>query len=253
MPGLRWPLLAAFIVVPHGRSSVAWFSLVALLAIVVLSRVGHWYRDLRRLAQAKRRAAPGHPALSRSTIVFSLAILMLLIFSKYFYLASLNSYYTFYLIHKFHLSVQAAQLHLFVFFGRSRTWHHYRRTCGRPIWTQMRDLVLDPWCAPIHAHAAWRQSILDRGTFSVVIGLVLSSAFSAILVYAQELVPGKVGMIAGIFFGFAFGMGGLGAAVLGEVADLTSIDFVYRLCAFLPLLGIFTAFLPNLERRRRAA
>lgn len=109
------PLLAAFIVVPHGRSSVAWFSLVALLAIVVLSRVGHWYRDLRRLAQAKRRAAPGHPALSRSTIVFSLAILMLLIFSKYFYLASLNSYYTFYLIHKFHLSVQAAQLHLFVF------------------------------------------------------------------------------------------------------------------------------------------
>ena len=245
------PLLAAFIVVPLGRPSVAWFSLVALLAIIVLSRVGHWYREQRRRTQAKRKAGIIHPTLAPSKIAFSLAILMLLIFSKYFYLASLNSYYTFYLIHKFHLSIQTAQLHLFMFLAAVALGTIIGGPVGDRfgrkyvIWFSILGLLPFTLMLP-GANLFW------TAVLSVVIGLVLSSAFSAILVYAQELVPGKVDMIAGIFFGFAFGMGGLGAAVLGEVADLTSIDFVYRLCAFLPLLGIFTAFLPNLERRRLA-
>jgi FSR family fosmidomycin resistance protein-like MFS transporter len=244
------PLLAAFIVLPHGQGSVAWFSLAALLAIAVLTGVSSWYK---RHAAAKTRSGSASEirhALSSRRLALALAVLMALVFSKYFYLASLTSYYTFYLISKFHLTVRDAQLHLFLFLGAVALG----TIIGGPVGDRIgRKYVI--WCSIVgvlpftlllpYANLRW------TSVLSVVIGLVLASAFSAILVYAQELVPGKVGMISGLFFGLAFGMAGVGAAVLGKLADLTSIAFVYHVCAFLPLIGLLTAFLPNLERPRR--
>ncbi len=248
------PLLAAFIVVPHGQSSIAWFSLAALLAIAVLWNVGRWYSS--HLSQRRARAhfqGTKHPELSRRKIAYCVAILVTLIFSKYFYMASIGTYFTFYLIHKFQLSVQAAQVHLFIFLGAVALG----TLAGGPIgdrfgrkyviWFSILGVLPFTLMMP-YANLFW------TGVLSVAIGMILSSAFAAILVYAQELVPGKVGTIAGLFFGFAFGMGGLGAALLGQLADAQGIDYVYKVCAFLPALGILAALLPNLEtavNRRR--
>jgi FSR family fosmidomycin resistance protein-like MFS transporter len=248
------PLLAyAFIT---GQSSIAWFSLLALLAIVLLTNIGTWFRnhsihlpkpvtlDPARLASLE--SAPPHAVLAPKKVAFALAVLVALMFSKFFYLASLMNYYTFYLMGKFHLTLQNAQLHLFLFLAAVAAGTFI----GGPVGDKIgRKYVI--WCSILgilpftlvlpYSNLFWT-SIL-----SVVIGFTLASAFSAILVYAQELMPGRIGMVSGLFFGLAFGLGGIGAAFLGKLADLTSINFVYHVCAFLPAIGILTAFLPNLE------
>ncbi len=246
------PLLAAFIVLPRGQTSIGWFSLAALLAIVVLAKVGAWYKTHAAAhASSRPKNKEGHANLSSRQVAIAIAILIALIFSKYFYLASLTSYYTFYLIAKFHLSVQSAQMHLFIFLGAVAAG----TIVGGPIGDRIgRKYVI--WCSILgvlpftlllpYANLFWTRVL------SVAIGLILASAFSAILVYAQDLVPGKVGMISGLFFGFAFGMGGVGAALLGQLADRTGIAFVYQVCSFLPVIGLLTGFLPDLENRRRA-
>ncbi len=246
------PLLAAFIVLPAGQRSIAWFSLGALVAIAVLTRVGGWYKAHRRAIAASHVVHAAAPRLPRRKIAVAMGVLMALIFSKYFYLASLGSYYTFFLISKFHVSVRSAQVHLFIFLAAVAAG----TVIGGPVGDRVgRKYVI--WCSilgvlPFTLLLPYA-SLFWTGVLSVIIGLVLASAFSAILVYAQELVPGKVGTISGLFFGLAFGMAGIGAALLGELADLTSIEFVYRLCSFLPALGALTAFLPNLEPTRASA
>jgi FSR family fosmidomycin resistance protein-like MFS transporter len=245
------PLLAALIVVPHGQSSILWFSILAFLAIVVLSRLGFWYKahlfSLKRKPKAKHFESTIH--LSKNRITLSVIILLVLIFSKYFYLASMTSYYTFYLIHKFYVSVQTSQLYLFAFLLAVAAG----TILGGPLGDKFgRKYVI--WFSILGAapftlilpHA----SLFFTCVLSIFIGVIIASAFSAILVYAQELLPGKVGMVSGLFFGFAFGMGGLGSAVLGMLADKTSIEHVYNLCAFLPLIGLLTAFLPNLKQKK---
>lgn len=243
------PLLAAWIVVPHGRGSVAWFALAALLAIVVLLQVGRWYRA--HLAESAKRpvaveTAPRHPP---GMIAHTLGVLFALIFSKYFYLASLSSYFTFYLIHHFGLSVRSAQLHLFAFLFAVAAGTLIGGPVGDRIGRKAVIWVSILGVAPFTLALPY-VGLTATGALSVVIGLILASAFSAILVYAQELIPGRVGAISGLFFGVAFGMGGIGAAVLGHLADLHGIEFVYKLCAFLPLLGVLAAFLPDIEPQR---
>jgi len=244
------PLLAAFFILPRGRGSIAWFALAALLAITLLISVGLWYQRggfLKRhaAAQAKHRAS----ALPTAGVVRAMAILLVLIFSKYFYMASITSFYTFYLISRFHVSVQSAQVHLFLFLGAVAAGTLVGGPVGDRIgrkyviWGSILGVLPFTLALP-HANLAW------TGVLSVVIGLILASAFSAILVYAQELIPGRVGTVSGLFFGFAFGMGGVGAALLGRLADLTSIGYVYQVCAFLPVLGLLAAFLPNLDQTR---
>lgn len=246
------PLLAAFVVLPAGRHSIAWFSCVALLGILILTQVGHWYKE-HRTPKVPGRATThaSRPAISRGRTVLAVSVLVALIFSKFFYMASLSSYYTFYVIHKFHVSVRDAQLQLFVFLGAVAVG----TIVGGPVGDRFgRKLVI--WVSILgvfpftlmlpYANLFW------TGVLTVLIGLILASAFSAILVYAQELVPGKIGTVSGLFFGLAFGMGGVGAALLGQLADHTSIDFVYQICSFLPLIGLLTAFLPNVEPARRA-
>lgn len=244
------PLLAALIIVPHGQSSILWFSLLAFLAIIVLGRLGFWYKahlfSLKRKTRSKQSHAAEH--LSKSRITISVIILLVLIFSKYFYLASMTSYYTFYLIHKFHVSVQTSQLYLFAFLAAVAVG----TILGGPLGDRFgRKYVI--WFSILGAAPFSlllpHVSLFFTCVLSIFIGLIIASAFSAILVYAQELLPGKVGMVSGLFFGFAFGMGGLGSAVLGMLADRTSIDYVYNLCAFLPLIGLLTAFLPNLKHK----
>ncbi|MDQ3199177.1 MAG: MFS transporter, partial [Verrucomicrobiota bacterium] len=241
------PLLAALIVVPHGQGSVLWFALIALLGIGVLSGVGRWYGQ--HLAEVKARPAPPPAAVPISRQVWwALAILGVLIFSKYFYLACLTSYYTFYLIHKFHLSVQGAQLHLFLFLfavaAGTIAGGPIGDRYGRKLVIWVSILGVAPFTIALpYANLFW------TGVLTVVIGLILASAFSAILVYAQELVPGKVGLISGLFFGFAFGVAGIASALLGALADRTSIEHVFYLCSFLPLIGLLTAFLPNMRRK----
>jgi FSR family fosmidomycin resistance protein-like MFS transporter len=242
------PLLAAFIVAPRGQSSIAWFSVAALLGIAILSRVGSWYKS----HMAERAKVPvRRPAVERAAgsgrIAGALAILVALIFSKYFYLASIGSYFTFYLMHKFGVSVQSAQIHLFVFLGAVALGTIIGGPVGDRIgrkyviWGSILGALPFTLALP-HANLFW------TGVLVVPIGLILASAFSAILVYAQELVPGRVGMISGLFFGLAFGMGGIGAALLGHMADRTSIEYVYNVCAYLPAIGLLTAFLPDVER-----
>jgi FSR family fosmidomycin resistance protein-like MFS transporter len=243
------PLLAAFIVARHGQRSIAWFGIAALLGIVVLSRIGVWYRAHGITAGKPKKERTTGLALSRRQVAFAIAILIALIFSKYFYLASLSSYYTFYLMNKFHVTVQHAQLLLFLFLGAVAAG----TIIGGPVGDRFgRKLVI--WCSiagvlPFTLVLPYA-NLLWTALLSVVIGVIIASAFSAILVYAQELVPGKIGMISGLFFGFAFGMGGIGAGVLGELADHTSIEFVYHVCAYLPVIGFLTAFLPNIDGRR---
>jgi FSR family fosmidomycin resistance protein-like MFS transporter len=241
------PLAAAFVVLPRGQRSVAWFSAAALLAIVVLWRVGGWYR--RRRASAAGAAAvrgPTHAPVPLGQVRLALVVLIVLVFSKYIYLASLTSYYTFYLIHRFGVSVQTAQLHLFWFLGAVAAGTIIGGPVGdrigrkRVIWGSILGVLPFSLALP-YVGLMW------TGVLSVIIGLVIASAFSAILVYAQELLPGRVGMISGLFFGLAFGIAGIGAAVLGHLADSTSIEFVYHLCSYLPALGLLTGFLPDLE------
>lgn len=241
------PLLAALVVVPYGQRHILWFSFAALLGIAILTVVGRWYREHLRLGltRAVQRAAT-HRALPRRTVGISITILLALVFSKYFYLVSMTSYYTFYLIGKFHVSVQQSQFLLFIFLGAVALGTIVGGPVGdrigrkRVIWVSILGVAPFSLALP-HANLFWTVIL------SVVIGLVLASAFAAIVVYATELVPGRVGMIAGLFFGSAFGMAGIGAAALGKLADLTSINFVYQVCAFLPLIGLLTGFLPDLE------
>lgn len=249
------PLLAAF-VLTKGRSNILWFSFIALFGIVLLAKIGSWTRKCNPYSSGSIAIDPDHFSptatgvprivLPQTRVAFCLLVLLALMFSKFFYLASLTSYYTFYLINRFHISVQNAQLYLFVFLGAVAAG----TIVGGPVGDKIgRKYVI--WCSILgvlpftlilpYANLVWT-SIL-----SVVIGLILASAFSAILVYAQELVPGRIGAVSGLFFGFAFGMGGVGAALLGKLADKTDINFVYHVCSFLPAIGILTAFLPNLE------
>ncbi len=241
------PLAAAFIVLPQGQRSVAWFALAALVGIVLLARVGAWH-SRHHLQKARRAPVKQQLSLSRGKVVGSLAVLIGLIFSKYFYLASLTSYYTFYLIERFHVSVWSAQIHLFVFLAAVAVGTIAGGPIGdrigrkRVIWFSILGVLPFTLVLP-HANLFW------TGVLTVPIGLILASAFSAILVYAQDLVPGKVGMISGLFFGVAFGMGGLGAAVLGELADTVGIVRVYALCAWLPIIGVLAALLPDVVPR----
>jgi MFS transporter, FSR family, fosmidomycin resistance protein len=247
------PLLAAMIIVPYGQSHIIWFSLVALLAIVVLLSVGRWYKvnSHRIKSKAKNAGLSTHPVFSKTKVGLSIAILLVLIFSKYFYLASMTSYYTFYLMHKFHVSVQTSQYHLFIFLAAVAAGTIIGGPLGDRfgrkyvIWFSILGVAPFTLLLP-HVNLFW------TGVLSVFIGVILASAFSAILVYAQELLPGKIGMISGLFFGFAFGMGGLGSALLGALADHTSIEYVYKVCAFLPLIGLLTGFLPNIRAPRKA-
>jgi MFS transporter, FSR family, fosmidomycin resistance protein len=245
------PLLAALIVLPHGKESLAWFGLVALLAIAVLWNVGGWYHRNHVAPATRGRASSAAGAVPAGRIAWPITILVILIFSKFFYLASIGSYYTFFLIQKFHVSIESAQIHLALFLGAT--------ALGTLLGGPLGDRVGRKWIiwgsilgvAPFtlmlpYADLAW------TGILSVVIGLVLASAFSSIVLYGQDLMPGRVGMVSGLFFGFAFGAGGLGAAVLGVVADHYGIEFIYRVCAFLPLLGIVAAFLPTPSSRASA-
>ena len=240
------PLLVAFIVVPRGESSIAWFSLIALLTIILLIPVSLWYRAH---LSPKAKAGPMHAAkspVSPQKVRRSIAILVALIFSKYFYLSSINNYLIFYLISKFHVSLHDAQIHLFLFLASVAVGTFVGGPVGDRvgrkyvIWVSILGVLPFTLLLP-HVNLFWTT------TLTIIIGLVLASAFSAIVVYAQELLPGKVGMIAGLFFGLAFGMAGLGAALFGRLADLTSIGFVYNVCAYLPAIGLLTAFLPNLQ------
>ncbi|MEN6543917.1 MFS transporter [Parvibaculum sp.] len=247
------PLLAAFIVIQKGQASVAWFSIAAMLGIVLLWNVGGWYkRNAAPIAKKPTQGTANSEALPTRRIRMAIAILLLLIFSKYFYLAGFTSYYTFYLIEKFHISVESAQVLLFVFLGAVAAGTIIGGPLGDRfgrkyvIWASILGVLPFTLILP-HANLFW------TALLSVPIGVILASAFPAIIVYAQELMPGRVGTVSGLFFGFAFGMGGIGAAVLGELADMTSIDFVYQLCAFLPALGLIAGFLPNPDAARRAA
>jgi MFS transporter, FSR family, fosmidomycin resistance protein len=242
------PLLAAFVVLPHGQRGVAWFSLLAMLAIVLLMQVSKWYKvRLLHLLKAPAKRTAHAEVLPRRKVALAIAVLIALVFSKYFYLASFSSYYTFYLIARFHVGVRSSQIHLFAFLGAVAAG----TLVGGPIGDRVgRKTVI--WCSILgilpltlllpYANLFW------TGVLSVIVGFVLASAFPAILVYAQELVPGRVGMISGLFFGFAFGMGGIGAAILGRIADATSILFVYKLCAYLPAIGLLAGFLPGKSR-----
>lgn len=241
------PLLAAIIVLPNGQGAIAWFALAALVAIAVLWQIGNWYQRqfLSRPAAVKKMATVVGP-VSHRLVVRAIVVLLILIFSKYFYLTSITSYYTFYLIHHFGVSVQSSQIHLFVFLfavavGTLAGGPVGDRIGRKPvIWVSILGVAPFTLLLP-HVDLMW------TGILTFIIGLVIASAFSAILVYAQELMPGKIGAVSGMFFGFAFGMGGIGAAVLGVVADSQGIEFVYRICAWLPLLGVLTVFLPTIE------
>jgi FSR family fosmidomycin resistance protein-like MFS transporter len=268
------PLLARFL---RGQASIAWFSFAALLGIVMLSDIGAWVKRRRAMESdpnpiplaghvtssvssgltpsvspgvttgiSSGGAAHPHLVLPRRKVMMSLAVLVALMFSKYFYLASMGTYYTFYLMDKFHLSIKSAQFHLFVFLGAVAVGTFFGGPVGDRmgrkvvIWYSILGVLPFTLLLP-YANLFW------TGILSVVIGLILASAFSTILVFAQELVPTKVGTISGTFFGLAFGLGGIGAALLGKLADATSIRFVYQVCSFLPAVGILTAFLPNLN------
>jgi MFS transporter, FSR family, fosmidomycin resistance protein len=245
------PLLAALVVVRYGQSHIAWFSILALTAIVVLIRIGKWYQqNMHRIKpKAKGTVINFHPEIPRRTVGISIAILLVLIFSKYFYLACMSSYFTFFLIDKFKLSIQSSQVHLFLFLFSTAAGTFLGGPLGDKfgrkyvIWFSILGV------APFTLFLPY-MDLFWTTVFSIFIGFILSSAFSAILVYAQELLPGKIGMVSGLFFGFAFGMGGLGSAVLGALADHTSIHYIFHVCGFLPLIGLLTGFLPDLKKKQ---
>jgi FSR family fosmidomycin resistance protein-like MFS transporter len=245
------PLLAAFVVVPYGQSSIAWFALASLLGIVILYRVGNWYKQLQaRTASATKSDAP-IMTLPRQRVAWALTILTILVLSKNAYMAGLSSYYTFYVIEKFGVSVQMSQILLFAFLGACALGILFGGPFGdrfgqkAMIWFSIIGVIPFTLALP-YANFEWTIIL------TIVIGLIMSSAFSNIVVFAQELVPGRVGMIAGIFFGFAFGMGGIAAALLGIVADAKGIEYVYHACSYLPLIGLLTVFLPSTKTKRAA-
>ncbi|MFS2071485.1 MFS transporter [Pseudomonas sp. CT11-2] len=240
------PLLAAAIIIPYGQGNVAWFGLFALFALFVLYRISRWYANHLNLFKLKQGQAATH-GLSKGRVISALVVLGLLVFSKYFYMASLTSYFTFYLIEKFDLSVASSQLHLFLFLGAVAAGTFFGGPIGdrigrkAVIWFSILGVAPFTLLLP-HVDLFW------TSVLSVVIGFILASAFSAIVVYAQELVPGNVGMIAGVFFGLMFGFGGIGAALLGHLADIRGIEYVYFLCSFLPLFGVLAIFLPRTKK-----
>jgi len=246
------PLLAAIIVAPFGQFNVIYFSIAALVAIVVLYRIGGWYKPKALRAQVLKRnkVEVEKSSYPRKTVIWSVTILLILIFSKYFYMASITSYYTFYLMDKFSVSVQSSQIHLFLFLfavaAGTMLGGPIGDRVGRKyvIWASILGAAPFALLLP-YADLFW------TSVLSVIIGFVLASAFSAILVYAQELLPGNIGLVSGLFFGFAFGMGGIGSALLGQLADMTSISYVYYICSFLPLLGLIAGFLPNLDHNKK--
>jgi MFS transporter, FSR family, fosmidomycin resistance protein len=246
------PLIAAWIIIPQGQPSLVWFAIGALIAIAVLARVGAWYKRQHIDRPMPRHAAATLRPVSSRRVAWSIAILVLLIFSKYFYVASITSYFSFYLIERFHVSVRSAQLHLFIFLLGMALGTLFGGPLGdrigrkRVIWVSILGIAPFTLILPY-------VDLLWVGILTFIIGLILSSAFSAIVVFAQELMPGNVGAVSGLFFGFAFGIGGIGAAVLGGLADHHGIEFVYRVCAFLPLLGMVAAFLPDIENGRHDA
>lgn len=243
------PLLVALIVVPNNQHYIVWFAIVAILALFVLSRIAVWYQN-HLMLRAKKKVEIILPDLSQTKIVLSVSILLVLIFSKFFYMASISSYFTFYLMDRFQLSIQDAQFHLFLFLASCAIG----TLIGGPLGDRFgRKYVI--WFSVLGAAPFTLLlpyvDLFWTGILSVVIGIIISSAFPAILVYAQELLPKKLGMVSGLFYGFAFGMGGLGSALLGNLADHTSIDYVYHLCAYLPLIGFIALFLPNLKRKEK--
>jgi FSR family fosmidomycin resistance protein-like MFS transporter len=244
------PLLVAFVVAPHGQSYVIWFVLAGVLGIMILSRIAVWYANHMSLrTSGKAGLEEDKMQLSNRKITISIIVLLLLIFSKFFYMASMSSYFTFYLISKFGLSVQDSQFYLFLFMASVAAGtliggplgDHFGRKYI--IWFSILGAAPFTLLLP-YANLFW------TAVLAVIIGVVIASAFSAILVYAQELKPGKVGMISGLFFGFAFGMGGLGSAVLGYIADKTSIEYVYTISSYLPLIGVLAYFLPNIQKKK---
>lgn len=245
------PLLAALIVVPHGQLHIVWFGLAALIAITLLIRVGRWYKaHLAWRTVNKTSLSPEfRPQLSRGRVVASVIILLVLLFSKYFYTAGLTSYFTFYLIDQFQVSIQQSQVYLFIFLAAVAVGTILGGPLGDRfgrkyvIWFSILGAAPFTLLLP-HASLFWTVAL------SAIIGVIISSAFPAILVYATELLPGKLGLVSGLFYGFAFGMGGLGSALLGNLADHTSIRYVFEICAYLPLIGIITAFLPRIGRQR---
>lgn len=246
------PLLAAWIIVPYGQRSILWFTLVALIAITILRRVGKWYKNyLLRVHLSKSKTWESFDnKLPKRKVIIAVIILLVLIFSKYFYMASLTSYFTFYLIEKFNASVQTSQVYLFIFLFSIAVGSLLGGPIGDKIGRKYVIWVSILGTAPFaialpYANLFWTSVLI------IPIGVILASAFSAILVYAQELIPGKLGLVAGLFFGFAFGMGGLGSALIGNLIDHTDIYFVFHLCSFLPLIGLLTAFLPNISTTRK--
>ncbi|MCP1482817.1 MFS transporter [Pseudomonas chlororaphis] len=240
------PLLAAAIIIPFGQGNVAWFGLLAVFAVALLYAISRWYANHLKLFKLKQGQAATH-GLSKGRVLSALVVLGLLVFSKYFYMASLTSYFTFYLIEKFDLSVASSQLHLFLFLGAVAAGTFFGGPIGDKIgrkaviWFSILGVAPFTLLLP-HVDLFW------TSVLSVVIGFILASAFSAIVVYAQELVPGNVGMIAGVFFGLMFGFGGIGAALLGHLADIHGIEYVYFLCSFLPLFGLLAIFLPRTRK-----
>ena len=241
------PLLAAFIIVPRGQGSIAWFALAALVGIFVLYRVGRWYEQKRRAAVARGPVSAAMP-LSRQRTTAILIVLMLLTFTKNIYTAAFSSYYTFFTMERFGLSIESAQIMLFLFLGAFALGTVLGGPIGDRIGTKAVIWFSILGALPFSLALPY-VDLFWTGMLSVIIGLIMASSFPAILVMAQELVPGRVGMVAGIFFGFAFGMGGIAAAVLGVIADARGIEYVYWLCSFLPLMGLLAIFLPNLKHR----
>lgn len=241
------PVLAAYVVLTYGHRSIAWCALFAVISVVVLWNVGRWYKHHGLARMSSRRSVVADTGLTRRQVAFSVTILLMLIFSKYFYLTSITSYYTFYLIHHFHVSVQNAQLHLFLFLAAVAAGTFVGGPVGDKvgrklvIWVSILGILPFTLILP-YADLFW------TSVLSVVIGMILASAFSAIVVFGQELMPGRIGMVSGMFYGFSFGMGGIGAALIGLLADHKGIEFTYWVCSFLPAIGLLTAFLPDIEK-----
>ncbi|MCY1478325.1 Fosmidomycin resistance protein [compost metagenome] len=242
------PLLAAAIIIPYGQGNVAWFGLFAVFAILVQYGLSRWYRNHLNLFKLKQGSKATH-GLSKRRVTFALVVLALLVFSKYFYMASFTSYFTFYLIEKFDLSVASSQLYLFLFLGAVAAGTFFGGPVGDRIGRKQVIWFSILGAAPFTLALPY-VDLFWTGVLSMIIGFILASAFSAIVVFAQELVPGNVGMIAGVFFGLMFGFGGIGAALLGHLADIHGIEYVYTLCSFLPLLGILTILLPSTRSAR---
>jgi len=243
------PLAAAYFVLPRGQAGLAWFAFAALTGIIVLTALGHWYQHNGHAKRPSSKASVRHSTLSSGQVSKAMTVLIALLFSKYIYLASFTSYYIFYLMDRFGLSTKDAQVYQFVFFAAVATG----AVAGGPIGDRLgRKLVI--WVSILGVLPFTlilpHVGLLPTAVLSVAIGFVIASAFPAIVVYGQELMPGRIGMVSGLFFGFIFGIGGIGAAVLGKLADWQGIRFVFLLCSFLPVIGVFTVFLPNLREHK---